>query len=61
MVAFTLLKKSDGQQHTSSKGGGGTSSAQETEGRNYTEYDVADKMKEFGWMVPAYTLAPDCK
>jgi glutamate decarboxylase len=25
----------------------------------FTAYDVSDKMKERGWIVPAYTLAPD--
>eukprot|EP00475_Leptophrys_vorax_P002949 TRINITY_DN11681_c0_g1_i2.p1 TRINITY_DN11681_c0_g1~~TRINITY_DN11681_c0_g1_i2.p1 ORF type:complete len:209 (+),score=15.98 TRINITY_DN11681_c0_g1_i2:202-828(+) len=25
----------------------------------FTEYDIADLLKQFGWIVPAYTMAPD--
>ncbi|CAI5463683.1 unnamed protein product [Closterium sp. Yama58-4] len=25
----------------------------------FTEYEIADMLKQFGWIVPAYTMAPD--
>lgn len=29
--------------------------------RAYDEYDVSDRLKESGWVLPAYTMAPDAK
>lgn len=29
------------------------------EGRSYTEFHIADRLRTFGWVVPAYTLAKD--
>lgn len=29
--------------------------------RAYNEYDVSDKLKEHGWVLPAYTMAPNAK
>lgn len=29
--------------------------------RGYTEFDIADRLRERGWVVPAYTLAPGCE
>jgi glutamate decarboxylase len=29
--------------------------------RAYDEYDVSDKLKEFSWVLPAYTMAPNAK
>ncbi|CAI7739924.1 unnamed protein product [Closterium sp. NIES-54] len=26
---------------------------------NFNEYDIADVLKQFGWIIPAYTMAPD--
>lgn len=26
---------------------------------DFTEYDIADVLKQFGWVIPAYTMAPD--
>jgi glutamate decarboxylase len=27
--------------------------------RNYTVYDVSDRLRQRGWLVPAYTFAPN--
>jgi len=27
--------------------------------KNYTVFDVSDKLRERGWLVPAYTFPPD--
>eukprot|EP00250_Pteridium_aquilinum_P021852 c25246_g2_i3 orf=82-1605(+) len=27
--------------------------------KNVTEHEVADRMRQYGWIVPAYTMAPD--
>ncbi len=27
---------------------------------NYTVYDISDRLRKYGWQVPAYTLAEDC-
>ena len=27
-------------------------------GRRYDEFDVADRLRQRGWVVPAYTMAP---
>jgi glutamate decarboxylase len=29
--------------------------------RAYDEYDVSDRLKESGWVLPAYTMAPNAK
>jgi len=29
--------------------------------RAYDEYDVSDRLKEHGWVLPAYTMAPNAK
>lgn len=29
--------------------------------RSYDEYDVSDRLKEHGWVLPAYTMAPNAK
>eukprot|EP00878_Enallax_costatus_P013252 GHUV01013854.1.p1 GENE.GHUV01013854.1~~GHUV01013854.1.p1 ORF type:complete len:436 (+),score=91.66 GHUV01013854.1:437-1744(+) len=47
LVAFRLKKKVD--KH-----------GKEVE-RSYDEYDVSDRLKEHGWVLPAYTMAPDAK
>ncbi|CAI5512742.1 unnamed protein product [Closterium sp. Naga37s-1] len=26
---------------------------------NFNDYDIADVLKQFGWIIPAYTMAPD--
>jgi glutamate decarboxylase len=32
----------------------------ENHGYNFTVYDISDKLRRYGWQVPAYTLAKDC-
>lgn len=27
----------------------------------YDEFDVADRLRQRGWVVPAYTMAPDAQ
>eukprot|EP00775_Hariotina_reticulata_P004515 gene4515-4768_t len=29
--------------------------------RSYDEFDVSDRLKEFGWVLPAYSMAPNAK
>jgi glutamate decarboxylase len=29
--------------------------------RAYDEYDLSDRLKESGWVLPAYTMAPNAK
>ena len=29
--------------------------------RRYDEFDVADKLRERGWVLPAYSMAPDAQ
>jgi glutamate decarboxylase len=29
--------------------------------RGYDEYDVSDRLKEQGWVLPAYTMAPNAR
>ena len=31
------------------------------EARQYTEFDLADKLRQRGWVLPAYTMAPDAR
>ena len=47
LVAFSLTKtvNKDGKQ----------------EARQYTEFDLADKLRQRGWVLPAYTMAPDAR
>ena len=47
LVAFSLTKtvSKDGKQ----------------EARQYTEFDLADKLRQRGWVLPAYTMAPDAR
>jgi hypothetical protein len=33
--------------------------AGDTVPRAYDEYDVSDRLKESGWVLPAYTMAPN--
>ena len=47
LVAFSLTK-------TVGKGG-------QEEARQYTEFDLADKLRQRGWVLPAYTMAPDAR
>ena len=47
LVAFSLTK-------TVSKEG-------KQEARQYTEFDLADKLRQRGWVLPAYTMAPDAR
>lgn len=47
LVAFSLTK-------TVSKAG-------KEEARQYTEFDLADKLRQRGWVLPAYTMAPDAR
>ncbi|XP_026440296.1 glutamate decarboxylase 1-like [Papaver somniferum] len=28
---------------------------------NYTEFDISDMLRRFGWIVPAYTMPPDAQ
>ena len=28
---------------------------------SFTLYDLADKLRSYGWLVPAYSLPPDCE
>ena len=47
LVAFSLTKtvNKEGKQ----------------EARQYTEFDLADKLRQRGWVLPAYTMAPDAR
>ena len=45
LVAFSLTKTVD-------KDG-------KEEARQYNEFDLADKLRQRGWVLPAYTMAPD--
>ena len=47
LVAFSLTK-------TTNKEG-------QEEARQYTEFDLADKLRQRGWVLPAYTMAPDAR
>ena len=47
LVAFSLTKTVD-------KNG-------KEEARQYTEFDLADKLRQRGWVLPAYTMAPDAR
>ncbi|KAL3161777.1 hypothetical protein ABBQ38_008871 [Trebouxia sp. C0009 RCD-2024] len=47
LVAFSLTK-------TVNKAG-------KEEARQYTEFDLADKLRQRGWVLPAYTMAPDAR
>ena len=47
LVAFSLTKTVD-------KNG-------KEEARQYTEFDIADKLRQRGWVLPAYTMAPDAR
>ena len=47
LVAFSLTK-------TVNKEG-------KEEARQYTEFDLADKLRQRGWVLPAYTMAPDAR
>jgi hypothetical protein len=29
--------------------------------RGFDEYDVSDRLKEHGWVLPAYTMAPKAR
>ena len=31
------------------------------EHRQYNEFDIADKLRQRGWVLPAYTMAPDAR
>jgi glutamate decarboxylase len=33
----------------------------DTVDRSYDEFDVSDRLKEFGWVLPAYSMAPNAK
>ncbi|KAK9828574.1 hypothetical protein WJX72_000821 [[Myrmecia] bisecta] len=51
LVAFSLkkkLKEGDGQKETD-------------ETRSYNEFDIADKLRVRGWVLPAYTMAPNAR
>lgn len=47
LVAFQLNKslEADGKEHT----------------RSYNEFDLSSKLRERGWTVPAYTMAPNAQ
>jgi hypothetical protein len=47
LVAFSLTKLlgKDGRLHS----------------RVYDEFDLADRLKQNGWILPAYTMAPDAR
>lgn len=47
LVAFSLTKTVD--------------KAGKEEARQYTEFDLADKLRQRGWVLPAYTMAPDAR
>lgn len=37
------------------------SKAGKEEHRQYNEFDIADKLRQRGWVLPAYTMAPDAR
>lgn len=47
LVAFSLNKRvdKDGKQHT----------------RSYDEFDIADRLRSRGWILPAYKMAPNAQ